>query len=166
MRGVLNSPAHVDEAPATVYAKLLDEGIYLASVSDHVPDPAIVTTRCASGAARPRHPAHKKPELIATAPNSVWSWDITKLLGPAKWTYFYLYVIVDIFSRYVPGWMLARSENAGLAEALLADTVAKQGIEFAPAHHPRRSRIADDRQAGGASCSPTSVSPRATAGPM
>jgi len=74
------------------------------------------------------HPAAKKPELLATKPNQVYSWDITKLLGPAKWTWFYLYVIIDIFSRYVPGWMLAHAENARLAEALLADTAAKQSI--------------------------------------
>jgi putative transposase len=114
---VLNSPAHVDEAPATVYAKLLDEGVYLASVATmyrilRSHDEVRERRRHAS------HPAHQKPELIATAPNSVWSWDITKLLGPAKWTY--LYVIIDIYSRYVPGWMLARAENAALAEALLA----------------------------------------------
>ena len=77
------------------------------------------------------HPAAKKPELLATRPNEVYSWDITKLLGPAKWTYYYLHVIIDIFSRYVPGWMLAHAENATLAEALLADTVAKQNIERA-----------------------------------
>ena len=74
------------------------------------------------------HPAAKKPELLATKPNEVYSWDITKLLGPAKWTYYYLYVILDIYSRYVPGWMLAHAENARLAEALLADTVTKQNI--------------------------------------
>ncbi len=62
-------------------------------------------------------------------PNEVWSWDVTKLLGPASWWWFYLYVIVDIFSRYVPGWMLARAENGRLAEVLLADTLAEQGIE-------------------------------------
>ncbi len=127
VRQVLNSPEHVDEAPATVYAKLLDEGIYLASV------PTMYRILRSHGEVRERrrqatHPAHKKPELIATGPNQCWSWDITKLLGPAKWTYYYLYVIIDIFSRYVPGWMLAHAENAGLAEALLADTVAKQGI--------------------------------------
>ena len=127
VREVLNSPEHVDEAPATVYAKLLDEGVYLASV------PTMYRILRAHGEVRERrrhatHPAHKKPELIATAPNQVWSWDITKLAGPAKWSYFYLYVIIDIFSRYVPGWMLARAENAALAEALLAETVAKQQI--------------------------------------
>lgn len=128
LRAVLNSEEHVDEAPATVYAKLLDEGIYLASV------PTMYRVLREHDEVRERrrqatHPAAKKPELLATEPNEVWSWDITKLLGPAKWTYYYLYVILDIFSRYAPGWMLAHAENARLAEALLADTVAKQNIE-------------------------------------
>ena len=69
-----------------------------------------------------------KPELLATAPNQVWSWDITKLLGPAKWTYYYLYVILDVFSRYVVGWMVAHREHADLAERLIAETIAKQGV--------------------------------------
>jgi putative transposase len=127
LRRVLNSDQHVDEAPATVYAKLLDEGVYLASVPtmyrvlrDH--DEVHERRRQAT------HPAAKKPELLATQPNEVYSWDITKLLGPQKWTYYYLYVILDIYSRYVPGWMLAHAENARLAEALLADTVTKQDI--------------------------------------
>ena len=72
------------------------------------------------------HPAYAKPELLATGPNQVWSWDITKLLGPAKWTYFYLYVILDIYSRYVVGWMVAHREQAALAERLIAETAAKQ----------------------------------------
>ena len=76
-----------------------------------------------------RHPVYSKPELLATEPNQVWSWDITKLLGPAKWTYFYLYVILDIFSRYVVGWMVAHQESAALASQLIAETYAKQGIE-------------------------------------
>jgi len=76
-----------------------------------------------------RHPNYSKPELLATAPNQVWSWDITKLRGPVKWTYFYLYVILDIFSRYVVGWMLAHRESAALAKKLIAETIAKQGIE-------------------------------------
>jgi putative transposase len=124
---VLNSPEHVDEAPATVYAKLLDARVYLASVPtmyrvlrDH--DEVHERRRQAT------HPAAKKPELLAARPNQVYSWDITKLLGPVKWTWFYLYVILDIYSRYVPGWMLAHAENARLAEVLLADTAARQGI--------------------------------------
>jgi putative transposase len=128
LRRVLNSPEHVDEAPATVYAKLLDQGIYLASV------PTMYRVLRAHDEVHERrrqatHPAAKKPELLATEPNEIWSWDISKLLGPQKWTYYYLYVIIDIFSRYVPGWMLAHAENAALAEALLADTVTKQNIE-------------------------------------
>ena len=127
VREVLNSPDHVDEAPATVYAKLLDEGVYLASVPtmyrilrehDEVGDRRRHAT----------HPARVKPELVATRPNQVYSWDITKLHGPAKWTYYYLYSIIDIYSRYVPGWMLARAERASLAEALMAETIEKQGI--------------------------------------
>jgi len=76
-----------------------------------------------------RHPQYKKPELLATGPNQVWSWDITKLLGPAKWTYFHLYVILDIFSRYVVAWMVAPRETAELAKRLIAETCAKQGID-------------------------------------
>jgi putative transposase len=75
-----------------------------------------------------QHPNYRKPELLATAPNEVWSWDITKLLGPAKWTYFYLYVILDVFSRYVVGWMIAPKESAALAERLIDDACAKQVI--------------------------------------
>jgi putative transposase len=74
------------------------------------------------------HPAHIKPELVAAAPIRCWSWDITKLLGPRKWTYYYLYVILDIYSRYVPGWLLAPREDATLAEKLLADSLAMQNI--------------------------------------
>jgi len=127
IRRVLNSEAHTDEAPATVYAKLLDEGVYLGSVStmyrvlrahDEVGDRRRHAT----------HPARVKPELVATRPNQVYSWDITKLHGPEKWTYYYLYSIIDIYSRYIPGWMLARAERASLAEALMAETIEKQGI--------------------------------------
>lgn len=128
LREVLNSPDHVDEAPATVYAKLLDDGIYLGSVSTMY---RVLGEHGEVGDRRRHatHPPKVKPELVATAPNSVWSWDITKLLGPAKWTYYYLYVIIDIYSRYVPGWMLARAERANLAEALLDDTIVKQHVE-------------------------------------
>ena len=77
-----------------------------------------------------RHPNYQKPELVAEAPNQVWSWDITKLReGPVKWTYFYLYVILDIFSRYVTGWMLARRESAELARRLISESCLKQNIE-------------------------------------
>ena len=75
------------------------------------------------------HPQYSKPELVATQPNQTWSWDITKLLGPKKWTYFYLYVVLDIFSRYVVGWMVADRENSALASRLLEETCHKQGVE-------------------------------------
>jgi putative transposase len=76
-----------------------------------------------------RHPTYTKPELLSTGPNELWSWDLTKLRGPAKWTYYYLYTILDVYSRYVPGWLIAKRESAGLAEQLIAETCAKQGIE-------------------------------------
>jgi putative transposase len=124
---VLHDPEHVDEAPATVYAKLLDAGVYLASTS------TMYRILRAQGEVRERrrqasHPPHAKPELLATRPNQVWSWDITKLLGPVKWTWFSLSTIIDLYSRYVPGWLLARGERAQLAERLLADTIAKQHV--------------------------------------
>jgi len=128
VRAVLNSPEHVDKAPATVYHELLDQGTYLASVStmyrvlrEH--DEVRERRRQAT------HPARVKPELVATQPNQCWSWDITKLLGPAKWTYYYLYVILDIYSRYAVGWLLAEAESAALAEKLLADSITKHGID-------------------------------------
>lgn len=127
VRAMLNSEEHVDKAPAAVYHELLDEGIYLASVSTMyrvLREHDEVRERRAQAT----HPARIKPELVAEHPNAVWSWDITKLHGPAKWTYYHLYVIIDIFSRYVVGWMLAERETAALAEKLLADTVTKQGI--------------------------------------
>ncbi len=124
---VLHSERFVDLAPAEVWATLLDEGVYLGSQSTFYR-----LLRAGSGAGERRrqatHPAAVKPELIAGRPNEVNSWDITKLHGPAKWTYYYLYVIVDIYSRYAVGWMLATRESAVLAEKLIADTCAKQGI--------------------------------------
>ncbi len=124
---VLHSPRFQDAAPATVYATLLDEGTY------HASERTMYRLLAAEGETRPRrdqlgHPAYSKPELLATAPNRVWSWDITKLLGPATWTYFYLYVILDVYSRYVVGWMVAHREQAELAERLIAETLAKQAI--------------------------------------
>jgi putative transposase len=128
VRELLNSERFVDAAPATVYATLLDEGRYLCSES------SMYRILRAHGEVRQRrrqacHPPRVKPELVATAPNQCWSWDITKLRGPAKWTYYHLYVIIDIFSRYVPGWLLADRESAALAERLLAETIAKQHVE-------------------------------------
>lgn len=124
---VLRSPRFVDAAPAQVYATLLDEGTYLAS------ERTMYRILASNGEVRERrdqlrHPAYAAPELLATAPNQVWSWDITKLLGPRAWTYYYLYVILDVFSRYVAGWVVAERESAALAEQLIAATAAKQGI--------------------------------------
>ena len=127
VRDYLHSERFRDKAPAEIYATLLDEGVFLCSVR------TMHRILAESGELKERrnqlrHPQYKKPELLATGSNQVWSWDITKLLGPAKWTYFHLYVILDIFSRYVVGWMVAPRESAELAKRLIADTCQKQGI--------------------------------------
>jgi putative transposase len=124
---MLHSERFTDTAPAEVWATLLDEGTYLGSVS------TFYRVLRAAGESRERrrqaaHPAAVKPELAAASPNQVYSWDITKLHGPAKWTCYHLYVILDIFSRYAVGWMVATRESAVLAEKLIAATAAKQGI--------------------------------------
>ena len=127
VREVLHAPRFVDVAPAEVVATLLDEGVYLASERTLY---RILADAGQTGERRNQltHPRHARPELLATRPNELWSWDITKLLGPARWTYFYLYVILDVFSRYVVGWTVAHAEQAALAERLLAATTAKQQI--------------------------------------
>jgi putative transposase len=127
---VLHSDRFADLAPAEVWAILLDEGVYLGSES------TFYRLLRQAGEVRERrrqatHPAKVKPELVASTPNAVWSWDITKLRGPAKWSYYYLYVILDIFSRYVVGWMVASRETGPLAEVLIRQTCAKQGIDRA-----------------------------------
>jgi putative transposase len=124
----LHDERFVDAAPATVYATLLDEGTYLASES------SMYRILREHGEVRERrrhatHPPKVKPELLATRPNEVWSWDITKLLGPARWTYYYLYAVIDIYSRYTVGWMVAPNESAALAERLLATSIGKQRVE-------------------------------------
>jgi len=96
-----------------------------------------------------RHPRYVAPQLLATRPNEVWSWDITKLLGPVKWTYFYLYVILDVFSRYVVGWMVAHRESAQLAAEAHRGDLRPAGHRARRAHPPRRPRLLDDVQAGG-----------------
>jgi transposase InsO family protein len=124
---MLHSERFVDQAPAEIYATLLDEGRYLCSIRTMY---RILAKQHEIRERRNqlRHPNYIKPELLARAPNQVWSWDITKLKGPAKWTYFYLYVIIDILSRYVVGWMVAHRESATLAERLIRETIEKQGI--------------------------------------
>jgi len=127
VKETLYSERFVDKAPREIYATLLDEGEYLCSVRTMY---RILESddACRERRDQLRHPNYQKPELLATAPNQVWSWDITKLLGPQKWTYYYLYVILDIFSRYVVGWMLAHRESADLAARLIRETVAKQEV--------------------------------------
>jgi putative transposase len=125
---VLHEPRFVDRAPAEVYARLLDEQRYLCSVRTMY---RILEANQEVRERRDqlRHPRYAPPQLLATGPNQLWSWDITKLLGPAKWTYFYLYVILDVFSRYVVGWMVAPGESAGLAAQLIRATCTRQGIQ-------------------------------------
>jgi putative transposase len=125
---VLHEPRFEDLAPAQVYATLLDENRYVCS------ERTMYRVLAANREVRERrdqlrHPAYSAPELMATAPNQVWSWDITKLLGPAKWTYFYLYVVIDIFSRYVVGWLVADGESSALANKLITESCERQNIQ-------------------------------------
>jgi putative transposase len=124
---LLHDERFCDLAPASVYATLLDEGSYLCSTSTMY---RLLRSQDETGDRRRHatHPARVKPELLASGPNQCWSWDITKLAGPAKWTWYYLYVILDIYSRYVVGWMVAAREAALLAERLLADTITTQQV--------------------------------------
>ena len=128
VRDVLNSDRFQDAAPRQVYATLLDEGTYLCSWRTMY---RILDTHAEVRERRDqlRHPAYTKPELLATTPNQLWSWDITKLKGPAAWTYYYAYVILDVYSRCIVGWMVMEGESAHLAEELIAQTCAKEGIE-------------------------------------
>jgi putative transposase len=124
---VLNEPRFADLAPAEVYASLLDEGNYLCSERTMyrlLAEKQEVRER----RNQLRHPNYPVPQAHATKPNELWSWDITKLLGPRKWTYFYLYAILDVFSRYIVGWMVAHRESAVLAEKLIEQTCERQGI--------------------------------------
>ena len=125
---VLRSPENCDLAPAQIWARLLDDGTYLCSIS------TMYRLLAAAGESRERrrqrtHPAKVKPELVATAPNRVWSWDITKLKGSERGKYYELFVIIDIFSRYVVAWCVAPAETGELAESFIAEALAAQGIE-------------------------------------
>jgi putative transposase len=126
--GILDSDRFADKAPRQVYAELLDDGEYVCSVR------TMYRVLAAADQVRERrhqrrHPAYVKPELVARAPNQVWSWDITKVPGPVRGVYYSLYVALDIFSRYVVGWTLARTENAALARAFLAEAFDRQRIQ-------------------------------------
>jgi putative transposase len=125
---VVHEPRFADLAPAQVYAMLLDEGRYLCS------ERSIYRILAAHREVRERrnqlrHPLYAKPHVVAKRPNELWGWDITKLLGPRKWTYFYLYVVMDVFSRYVVGWMVAHRELSSLAQRLLADCCRRQNVQ-------------------------------------
>jgi putative transposase len=124
----LNSERFCDRAPAQVWATLLDEGVYLASVSTMY---RLLRARAQvrERRAQARRPALVKPELVATSPNEVWSWDITKLAGPYKWSWFSLYTILDVYSRYVVGWLVAPRESAVLAEQLIADALYRHHVD-------------------------------------
>lgn len=127
MLAQLNNEQFADQSPRQVYAKLLDDGQYLCSVRTMyriLEQNQLIRER----RNQLTHPEYQKPELLATGPNEVWSWDITKLKGPEKWTYYYLYTIIDIYSRYTVGWMLAHRESADLAKKLIEQTVEKQRV--------------------------------------
>lgn len=124
---ILHEPRFADLAPAEVHATLLEEGRYVCSLrtmhrilAEH--------DELRQRRDQLRHPQYSRPELLATSPCQLWSWDITKLPGPAKWTYYYLYVIIDVFSRYVVGWMVAHRESAALASKLISETCKRQDI--------------------------------------
>ena len=125
---VLHSERFCDAAPAQVWATLLDENVYLASESTFYRLLRGVHGDVRDRRAQATHPAKVKPELVAHGPNQVWSWDITKLHGPAKWTYFYLYAVIDVYSRMTVGWMVATRESAKLAESLLAQTITAENV--------------------------------------
>src|SRR3954470_14846845 len=124
---LLHAPRFADQAPAEIYATLLDEGVYHCSIRtmyrilDH-------NGQIRERRRQLRHPVYRKPELLAERPNEVWSWGITKLMGPAKWSYFYLYVILDIFSRRVVGWRVADAESASLFQPLFEDAIEKHSV--------------------------------------
>ncbi|MCH8963105.1 MAG: DDE-type integrase/transposase/recombinase [Bacteroidetes bacterium] len=125
VRMLLNSDRFCDASPRQVYATLLDEGRYVCHwrtmyriLGEH--------DEVRERRNQLRHPRYKKPELLARGPNELWSWDITKLRGPQKWSYYYLYVIMDVYSRYVVGWMIAPREQATLAKELIETTCARR----------------------------------------
>ena len=124
---LMREPRFADLAPAEIYASLLDQGLYYCSVRTMYRILA-ENSEVRERRNQLRHPEYKKPELLAEGPNQVWSWDITKLMGPAKWTYFYLYVIIDIFSRRIVGWCVADAENAALFKMLFEDATTKHQV--------------------------------------
>ncbi len=174
---LLHAPRFADQAPAEIYASLLDEGVYHCSIR------TMYRILGQHGEVRERreqlrHPTYRKPELLAERPNQVWSWDITKLMGPTKWSYFYLYVIylyviLDIFSRRVVGWCIADAESAALFKPLFDDAIAKHDVPsgqltlHADRGGPMKAKSLPLRRRGPPRCcSPISASPARIAGPM
>jgi transposase InsO family protein len=144
---VLHEERFVDLAPPQVYAELLEEGRFLCSIRSmyrYLEAAREVKERRDIR----RHPPAVKPRLVATAPNQVWTWDITKLAGPVKGVWFHLSVVLDLFSRYVVAWMIALKALARLARRLLREAFLREGVQSGPAHRPLRSWIPDDRPVG------------------
>jgi putative transposase len=127
--GELHSERFADSSPAQVWATLLDEGRYLASQRTMYRLLASEHGGVRERRAQLEHPAYAAPELLAQAPNEVYSWDITKLKGPAKWTYYYLYVILDVYSRYAVGWTVQHRESSQVARELIAQVCEQQNIQ-------------------------------------
>ena len=131
-RGAILDYAHserfCDRSVRQIYATLLDEGIYVASISTWYRVLRAAGETC-ERRRQATHPATVKPELLATQPGQVWTWDITKLLGPAKWTYYYLYVVLDIYSRYVVAWRLEYRESATLAREMIEEAIIREGVD-------------------------------------
>lgn len=124
----LHEPRFLDASPTEVYYTLLDEGTYIASLR------SLYRVLAANGEVRERrdqlrHPSHPVPRLCADRPNVVWTWDVTKLLGPAKWTYYYLYVLLDLYSRYAVGWTVASADTAAIATWLIGETLDKHAVD-------------------------------------
>ena len=145
---VLHEPRFVDQAPAEVWATLIDEGTYLCSIRTFYRILGQNREVCERRAQR-RHPVYTKPELLAVGPNEVWSWDITKLKGPRRGEYYELYLVLDIFSRYVVAWCVAPSESGELAKELIANAVARHQVPPRPAHGARGPWVVDDLEPGG-----------------
>jgi putative transposase len=123
----LDSDEFMDKAPAQVFAKLLEDGTYLCSTRTMYRVLA-ANDQVRERRAQRQHPAYTKPQLVATAPNQVWTWDITKLPGPTKGTYYSLYVILDLYSRYIVGWQVARRESAAVYQELVEACCKDQGV--------------------------------------
>jgi putative transposase len=129
LNAVLHEERFVDLAPAEIYATLLDEGRYIASISSMYRELHRRHGQVPERRRQASHPAHAKPELRASGPNELWSWDVSKLRGPGKWNWFYLYWILDVYSRYAVGWCISEHETAAISERLITDTIGAHGVD-------------------------------------